>query len=214
MPAPNRARRPGLGSLMLRAAWRVRMELALALILVFGAGLGIGWLDGRAQVIPPSPSAAPASSPTPIEKITEKTRLIATPACGPTGITKDDIKLACSDGWIGVDEARLLDLDVKDGPWCTLSDEDARALRRDEDAIVAASAEHTSNSRLCAPSAISADAVRLACKNRKISFHFARQFGIDARSDGSIFGGGCVLSPAELQTLERDETAAVKSTAR
>jgi hypothetical protein len=150
----------------------------------------------------------PASSPTPIEKIVEKTRMITTPACGPAGITKDDIKLACLEGWIGVDEARLLGLVVKDGPWCTLSDDDARMLKDDEDTAVAA---HTRiGSRLCAPSMVSADAIRLACKNRKISFNFARQFGIDAHSDG-IFSVGCALSPAELETLERDETAAVKS---
>ncbi len=209
MPAPNHAKRPGLGSLMLRAAWRVRIELSLALVLFFGAGFGIGWLNAR-TLAPLSPPVAPASSPTPVEKTVEKTRLITTPACGPAGITKDDIRLACSEGWIGVDEARLLGLDVQAGPWCKLSDDDARALKRDEDAAVGASARTHIASRLCAPSAISADALRLACKNRKISFDFARQFGIDARS-GDMFSGSCALSPVELQTLERDETAAVKS---
>jgi hypothetical protein len=195
---------------MLRAAWRVRIEVALALVLVFGAGFGIGWLNAR-TLTRPSPPVAPASSPTPIEKIVEKTRLTTTPVCGPAGITKDDIKLACSEGWIGVDEARLLGLDVEDRFRCQLSDDDARALKRDEDAAVAASARTHIDSRLCAPSAISADAIRLACKNRKISFDFARQFGIDARSVSSHYSGGCELSPVELQTLERDEAAAVKS---
>src|SRR5208282_3639212 len=107
-------RRPGLGSLMRRAAWRVRIELVLALILVFGAGFGIGSLNGHTQAAPATPpAAAPASSPTPIEKIVEKTRLIATPACGPAGMTKDDLRLACVENWISVDEARLLGLDVQ-----------------------------------------------------------------------------------------------------
>jgi hypothetical protein len=192
---------------MLRAAWRVRIELALALIVFFGAGFGIGWLDGRLVAAPASMPAAPALSPTPIEKIVEKTRLITTPACGPAGVTKDDLRLACVENWISVDEARLLGLDVKAGYWCKLSDEDARALKADEDSAVAA---HTrGGSRLCAPSAISADAIRLACKKSQIHSGFARQFGIDAREER--FGGGCVLSPLELQTLERDETAVVKS---
>ncbi len=210
MPAPNRARRPGLGSLMLRAAWRVRIELVLALMLVFGAGFGIGLLNGRTQVAPASPPAAPASSPTPIEKIVEKTRLITTPACGPAGITKDDIRLAYLEGWIGVDEARLLGLDARAGPFGPeLSSDDARALKADEDLAVAV---HTrSDSRFCAPSAISADVIRLACKKGQIRFDLARQLGIDAHSTSSYFRGGCVLSPVELQTLERDETAAVKS---
>lgn len=208
MPAPQRNKRPGLGSLMLRAAWRVRIELVFALILVFGSGFGIGWLKGRAQVAP-APPAAPASLPTPIEKIVEKTRLIASPVCGPAGITKDDIKLACLEGWIGVDEARLLGLDVKDGPWCTLSADDARILKDDEDMAVAAHARI--GSRLCAPSAISADAIRLACKKNEIHFAFARQFGIDAHPTSPYSSNTCALSSVELETLERDEAAAVKS---
>ncbi len=93
------------------------------------------------------------------------------------------------------------------GYWCKLSDEDARALKGDEDLAVAAHARN--GSRLCAPSAISADAIRLACKKGQIHSGFARQFGIDAREER--FGGGCVLSPLEMQTLERDETAVVKT---
>jgi hypothetical protein len=209
MPA-SRNRRPGLGSLMLRAAWRVRIELVFALILFFGAGFGIGWLNGHTQVAPASPPAAPASSPTPIEKIVEKTRLISSPVCGPTGMTKDDLRLACSQGWISVDEARLLGLNAKAGAFgCELSEDDARALKADEDAAVVTHA--ASGSRLCAPSAISADAIRLACKKGDIHFAFARQFGIDAHSASAYFHSGCELSPIELQTLERDEAAVVKS---
>jgi len=182
------------------------MELALALILVFGAGFGIGWLDGRRQVVLPSPPV-PVSSPAPIENIVEKTRVVPRPVCGPAGMTKDDIRLACSEHWISVDEARLLGLNAKAAFGCSLSDEDARAFKDDEDMAVAAHAR--SGSRLCAPSAISADAIRLACKKSEIHSDFARQFGIDAREER--FGGGCVLSPLEMQTLERDETAVVKT---
>jgi hypothetical protein len=201
--------RPGLGSLMRRAAWRVRIELVFALILFFGAGFGIGWLNGHTLVAPASPPGAPASAPTPIEKIVEKTRLITTPACGPARMTKDDLRLACVENWITVDEARLLGLDAQtSGFWCKLSDDDGRALRADQDLAVATHA--SSGSRLCAPSAISADAIRLACKKGRINSGFARQFGIDAREE-RYSGGGCVLSPVELQTLERDEAAMVKS---
>lgn len=208
MPAPQR-RRPSLGSLMRRAAWRVRIELVLALMLVFGAGVGIGWLNGHTQAAPPAPPASPASSPTPIERIVEKTRLITTRTCGPAGMTKDDIRLACVENWISVGEARLLGLDAQaSGFWCKLSDDDERALKAHEDTAVAAHA--SSGSRLCAPSAISADPIRFACKKGRINSGFARQFGIDAHEE-RYSGGGCVLSPVELQTLERDEAAAAKT---
>jgi hypothetical protein len=194
---------------MLRAAWRVRIELALALVLVFGAGFGIGWLNAR-TLAPPSPPVAPASSPTPIEKVVEKTRLITTATCGPAGMTKDDLRLACVENWFSVDEARLLGLNVQQaGFWCKLSDDDARALNRDEDASVMSSAS-ASESRLCAPTEVSRDTVRLACKQKRISADFARLLGIDAYP-ASRYSTSCVLSAAELQTLERDEAAAVKS---
>ena len=77
--------------------------------------------------------------PTPVEDIKfvpvrKELELVATPICGPPGITKDDIRLACKDGWLTSDEVRLFGVDVKPtGYRCDLPEDEEQALRRDED---------------------------------------------------------------------------------
>jgi hypothetical protein len=209
-----RQKRPRLASLMLRAAWSIRLKLLLSAVILFSVGFGAGWL--KAAGYKSGEMSTPATAPTPVEKIkfvpVEKTKLVSTPVCGPPGLTKDDIRLACKDGWLTSDEVRLFGVDVTPSGYpCKLPEDEERALQRDEDSNVTAATDTRSQSRLCASNAISADAIRLACKNEKISAAFARLLGIDAHTLGSAFYSyGCELAPQELRALERDEAAAAK----
>jgi hypothetical protein len=199
---------------MLRAAWSIRLKLMLSAVILFAVGFGAGWL--KAGGYKSGEPSTPVTAPTPVEKVkfvpVEKTKLVSTPVCGPPGITKDDMRLACKDGWLPSDEVRLFGVDVKPSGYpCALPEDEERAFRRDEDSSVTAS-RGRSQSRLCAPNAISADAIRLACKKQTISAAFARMLGIDAHPIGSVFASyGCELAPEELRALERDEAAAAKS---
>lgn len=199
---------------MLRAAWTLRLKLLLAAILFFSAGFGTGWLKARDYKL--GGPSAPASVPTPVEDIKyvpyETTKVVTAPKCGPPGITKDDIRLACNDGWLTSDEVRLFGIDAKpSGYRCDLPEDEEEALRRDEDSSVTATSGMHAQSKLCAPSAISSDAIRLACKKQTISAAFARMLGIDAHPVNAMLSYGCELAPQELEALERDEAAAAKS---
>ena len=168
---------------MLRAAWMVRLKLLLSAAILFTVGFGVGWL--KAGGYKSGDTSAPASEPTPVEKIKfvpiEKTKFVTTPVCGPPGITKDDIRLACEDGWLTSDQVRLFGVDAKPSGYpCKLPEDEERALKRDEDLDVTTATGTHSQSRLCAPNAISADAIRLACKKQTISAAFARMLGVDA----------------------------------
>lgn len=199
--------RPGLSSLLLHAAWRIRLQIAFSAMIVLAGGFGAGWVAAWRN---PSPSP-PAAMATPIVEtpIVEKVKTAPVPKCGPAGITRADVRLACNDGWVHTDEARLLGIDAQEGYPCKLSDAETQTLKQDEDTSVARTA---SDSRLCAPAMISADVVRLACKAHGISPQFARLLGIDVRHGTGFFGTRlCELSPDEQKALERDEAAAVKS---
>lgn len=187
-------------------------------MIVFAGGFGAGWVAALRNRSP----APPAAVATPIveTRIVEKVKTVPVPKCGPAGITRADIRLACTDAWIHTDEARLLGIDAQDaqdpvgGSRCDLSDSEARTLEGDEDTSMA-SRPTSDDARLCAPTMISADAVRLACKAGRISPDFARLLGIDAHSKYGpkygILGRVCELSSDEQKVLERDEAAAVKS---
>jgi hypothetical protein len=131
-------------------------------------------------------------------------------------MTRADIELACREGWLYTDEARLLGIEAKSGEYyCTLSAHDDSDLLASEDHAVTAMSSPRSNGEMCAPKAISVDAIRLACKEGHISSDFARSLGVEAQpkyGSGFFFGRtGCQLSPADAQALERDEAGVVRS---
>lgn len=108
---------------MRRAAWTVRVQLILAALVFVAIGFAIGWL-ARAQpnASPSSPSMAPTIS------AADRSRMpadVTTPTCGPRGMTRADAQLACREGWLSTDEARLLGVQAKPGEYsCTLSQDD------------------------------------------------------------------------------------------
>lgn len=200
---------------MRRAAWVVRLQLITVGILLLTIGFVARWLTRTPFASSsPTPSAAPTGSaslppgvPAPI------TRFVKTPVCGPRGVTRADIELACREGWLHTDEARLLGIEAKPNEYtCTLADDEDSQLLAEEDRSVSAASAARAQGKLCAPASISADAVRLACKEERISSDFARALGIDAKPKSALWSRtGCVLAPSEAQALERDEAAAVRS---
>jgi len=200
---------------MRRAAWTVRVQLILAALGFVAIGFGIGWLARKQRnASPSSPSAAPTISAADRSRVPEVVKYVTTPTCGPRGMTRADAQLACREGWLSTDEARLLGVQAKLGEYsCTLSQDDDIELENAEDRNVGAMSSARIHGELCAPTAISADAIRLACKQNKISSDFARSLGIDAHPHGNFLGGhyGCDLAPVESQALERDEAAVVRS---
>lgn len=86
-------------------------------------------------------------------------------------------------------------------------------LENAEDRNVGVMSSVRTQGKPCAPTAISADAIRLACKENKISSDFARSLGIDAHPHSNFLARhySCDLAPVESQALERDEAAVVRS---
>lgn len=199
--------------MMRGAAWRVRLQLLLFGVLMLALGFGTGWTAHWLEQ--PAGEPRPGTGPTPLPASPAPpapavARLAPTPMCGPKGLTKTDIRLACYEGWMRTEEAALVGLNADCGHSDGLPADDVVALRWSEDQAVAELAKSGPQERLCAPTAISADAVRLACRAHEISPDFARLLGVDARAARS-WRSLCELAPAEAAALERHEAAAVKS---
>jgi len=212
-PMTGRQKRVGVGSLMRGAAWGLRLQLLLSGFLLFALGFGSGWTAHWPEppAVEPRPETSPTPRPAPLALPAPLVvKLVPSPACGPKGLTETDVRLACQQGWMKPEEAALVGLKADCGSYRSLPEGAARALRASEDQTVAELAKAAPQDRLCAPIAISADAVRLACRARQISTAFARLLGIDAIRP-ERWEQGCQLAPAEEAALERDEAAAVKS---
>jgi len=198
---------------MRRAAWTVRFQLIALTVLVLFVGFAAGWFaKAQTESGGERPAAAPTSLP-PLAASSSKPAVVRVPVCGPRGLTHTDVALACREGWIHPDEARLLGVNAKPDEYsCKLTEAEDEQLLTSEDESVAAASSTREESELCAPRSISADAVRMACKYERISSDFARALGIDAKPKSTLIGRyGCQLSPADAQTLEHDKELAVRS---
>ena len=207
--------RPGLALILRRGAWRVRIEIVLMAVVLLFMGIGVGWLE-RGLTSPDASAVSRTPLATPAAYATHATvvKYIGTPTWGPRGMTRTDIELACNEDWMTTDEARLLGVlaDPKAAYNCKLSADDDAELVEAENQSVAAVFSARANGEMCAPKAISADSIRLACKEGKISSDFARSLGIDARPKSTFLGRyGCELAPSEAQALERDEASVVRA---